>query len=97
MAVKLLPLAEDDVLQALTYIGADNPDAADRLYRQMLDAMERAGQFPYAAEEIVVGSRRPRRYYRLSVPPYHLYYRTLGEDVLIMRVLHQRMDAAARL
>ena len=31
MTVKLLPIAQDDVDQALAYIAADNPDAADAL------------------------------------------------------------------
>lgn len=63
MPVELLPIAEDDVSQALVYIAAEDPGAAGR-----------------------------RRYRQLYVRPYHIYYRVIEEKIVVMRVLHERMD-----
>lgn len=95
MTVKLLPIAQEDVNQALIYIAADNPSAADALYHSIVKALEQVAAFPRSATEISVGGRR--RYFRLHVKPYHVYYRIIDDTILVMRVLHERMDAARRL
>ena len=46
MTVKLLPIAQDDVDQALAYIAADNPDAADVLLEDILKKLAQAAEFP---------------------------------------------------
>ena len=97
MAVKILPLAQEDVNQALVYIASDNPSATDDLYNNIIKALEQAAEFPYAAMEVLVGKRFQRRYYKLYVKPYSIYYRIIQDTILVMRVLHERMDTARHL
>ncbi len=95
--VKLLPLAQADVDQALATVGAENPAAADALLEDILARLRQAAQFPQSGAEIVVGTRSARRYYRLYARPYCIYYRVTEDTILVMRVLHQRMDMESRL
>ena len=46
MIVEILPIAQDDVDQALIYIAADDPAAADRLYDDMLEKLNQVSQHP---------------------------------------------------
>ncbi len=93
MPVKILPIALEDVNQALIYIALDNPAAADRFYDSLMKALEQASAYPNAAKQIAVGKRVQRLYYKLYVRPYHVYYRIISDTIIVMRVLHERMDA----
>ncbi len=96
--VEVLPVAQEDVDQALLYIAADDPMAADRLLDKLLAALDQASQFPFSGDEVFVGGKfRSRIYHRLYVHPYHIYYRILDEKIVVMRVLHERMDAGRHL
>ena len=93
MPVEILPIARDDVSNAMVYIAIEDPDAADRLLDRLLTALDQLSRFPLSAPEVLIGGRRPRKYYRVPVPPYNIYYRIIGERIIVMRVLHERMDA----
>lgn len=97
MNVKVLPIAREDVNRALVYIAADDPAAASELYDGIIAALHRAAEFPHAAPQIAVGGRRNRVYFKLYVKPYHIYYRVIQDTLIVMRVLHERMDADSRL
>lgn len=90
MPVEILPIAQDDVDQALFYIAADDPDAADRLFDAIISKLEQVSQQPYSAPEVMIGRRIYRKLY---VHPYNLYYRIVRDKVIVMRVLHERMDS----
>ena len=96
--VEVLPVAQEDVDQALLYIAADDPTAADRLLDKILAALDQASQFPFSGDEVFVGGKiRSRLYHRLYVHPYHIYCRILDEKIVVMRVPHERMDAGRHL
>ena len=97
MPVEILPIAQDDVDLALLYIAADDPMAADRLLDNLLAALQQASEHPFSGSEIVVGGRRPRVYQKLYVHPYNIYYRVINETIVVMRVLHERMDISRHL
>lgn len=97
MAVKVLPLAQEDVNQALIYIASDNPAASDELYDSIMKALEQTSEFPYSATEVSIGNRQRRYYYKRYVKPYNIYYRVVHDAVIVMRVLHERMDASKHL
>lgn len=98
MPVEVLPIAQDDVDQALLYIAADDPMAADRLLSEILCALERASHFPFSGDEVVVGGkRRTRLYLRLYAHPYNIIYRIIDEKIVVMRVLHERMETRRHL
>ena len=93
MPVEVLPIAQDDVDQALVYIAADDPLAAEGLLEKILAVLDQASKFPFSGEEVVVGTkRRARLYLKLYVHPYNIFYRIIDERIVVMRVLHERMD-----
>lgn len=92
MPVKILPIAREDVRNAIIYIASDDPEAANCLLERILEALDRASHYPLAAEEVTVGGKYTRRYRRLTVPPYNIYYRIIQDKIIVMRVLHERMD-----
>ena len=93
MPVELLPIARDDVNNALVYIAIEDPDAADKLLDELLAALDQLSRFPLSAPEVMIGGKRLRKYDRVPVHPYNVYYRIIGDRVVVMRVLHERMDA----
>lgn len=97
MPVEILPIAQEDVNQALIYIAAENPEASDALLEAILAALDQASHFPYSGTEVMIGSRKPRRYYRIYVRPYSVFYRVIKDRIVVMRVLHERMDMIGRL
>ena len=46
--VNVLPIAQEDVDQALIYIAADDPMAADRLLDNILAALQQASEHPFS-------------------------------------------------
>ena len=95
--VEILPIAREDVDNALITIAADEPAAANRLLDELLAALDQISRFPLSAPEVMVGIRRVRRYYRVPVRHNNIYYRIVGEKIIVMRVLHERMDAPRHL
>ena len=92
MPVEILPIAQDDVDQALMYIATDDPMAADHLLESILAALRQASEHPFSGNQVVIGGRRPRTYLRLYVHPYCIFYRVINEKIVVLRVLHERMD-----
>ena len=66
--------------------------AADHLLENILEALQQVSQYPFSGSELIVGGRRPRAYRKLYVHPYNIFYRIIDETVVVMRVLHEKMD-----
>lgn len=92
MPVELLPIAQEDVNQALLYISAEDPFAADQLLERILNALGQASEQPESGIAVMVGKRFPRLYRRLYAAPYCIYYRIIDQKIIVMRVLHERMN-----
>lgn len=83
--------ALDDLTDIHDYIAADNPAAADKLVRQLLDAFDNTAEFPEmgrAADEIRPGLRL------LTRGNYLLIYRLLPDEKIVelVRVVHGARD-----
>ena len=76
--------AEDDLLNLITYIAKDNPDAAQNLKNQLESKCERLQRFPM--------SGRPGRvegtYELIISPTYVLVYMLISNEIHVLRVLH---------
>ncbi len=88
-------VAEEDLTETYLYIGADSPDAAERL----LDAVEEAIQF--LLENRGAGRLREFRSPRAQgvrswavkgSKAYLIFYRSEGEDLEVLRFLHGARD-----
>ena len=85
MSFRLLPRAEQDLLEIADYIAVADPRAADRQLHRLQDSFRRLGDFP----ELGTAHDDVRRGMRLlPVAPYLILYRIAGEGVEIVRVVH---------
>jgi toxin ParE1/3/4 len=91
----LSPRAEEDVREIWRYTRETWSERQAQAYvDDLFDMMEALAVEPSrgrAADELGAGLRKQSRASRV------IFYRTTQDGVLIVRVLHTRMDAAARL
>ncbi len=83
------PEALNDLAEIWEYIGANNPDAADRLLDNINDKVKLIAESPYIGrerEELAPGIR--------SFPAgrYLIFYRPIADGIEIVRVLHGSRD-----
>jgi toxin ParE1/3/4 len=77
--------AADDLEEIAEYIASDNPDAAAKVVKEVLESIERLADFPYLGR--VVPELRTQRYRELIVPPCRIIYMPTGETVVIQRII----------
>ena len=85
----IAPLAQADIDEIWDYIAADNPPAADRWLDVLYD------KFLLLASQPLIGQIREELSPDLrsfSVGRYVLYYKVLGRQIRILRVLHGARD-----
>jgi toxin ParE1/3/4 len=81
----LSSVAESDMLAIWEYIAQDNIIAADRMIDRFTAAFERATAYPEASQKYI----HPKGEFRIIVVgAYLVFYKTAGEEVDIVRVLH---------
>ena len=87
MSVVVAPEAEDDLVAAVDFLSARNPDAAERLldrafalFRQ-LDAREFEGPAQRLSDGTLVRS--------WPLAPFRVYYQRRGSELVVLRVYHQ--------
>ena len=89
---RLTPAAEDDLFDIWAYIAADNPEAADRVEGEILDACERAAERPGLGHYRRDLTDKPVRFYAVR-ETYLVVYDPATEP----RILHGARDAATEL
>lgn len=92
MRIRRLPQAIRDADEIFLYIARDNPAAADRMVDRITDAAERLRDFPRS------GAPRPeagKGLRGITIGPYILYYRIVGDVIEVVRVLHGARDISA--
>ncbi|WP_378949915.1 type II toxin-antitoxin system RelE/ParE family toxin [Mesorhizobium sp. ANAO-SY3R2] len=89
MSYRLAPRAIADVEGIGDYISQESPQAAVRLIQRFARHWELLASQPYsgATREDVLPDLR-----HLVMGEYIAFYRVVGRDVLILRVLHGRRD-----
>ena len=94
--VEYLPVARKDMLEIVRYISGElkNPNAADRLAVELINAMENVLTFPYRAP--VYQPIRPLKheYRKILVHNYLMFY-WVDEDkelVTVARVVYAKRD-----
>lgn len=88
--VRFTRSAQSDLLEAWLHVAEDNPDAADHL----LDKIERDAMA--LADQPMMGRARPELGEGLrslqTATPYVLFYISVDEAIVIVRVLHHARD-----
>ncbi|MCL2565852.1 MAG: type II toxin-antitoxin system RelE/ParE family toxin [Defluviitaleaceae bacterium] len=85
-----LQKALDDLDEIHLYIAQDSPKAADKMINNILDSIEGLLIFPLSGSSVNDRLDVEGDYRMLAVKPYLVFYRVIGEEVIIYRVLHSR-------
>ena len=92
--VVYLPLAEEDIMNAVDYIAEKlvNASAAQALLDELDQTVEQISRFPYSSE--LYRTDRPIRDELRKVPvkDYVLYYTVKNDTVEIRRLIHGRRE-----
>jgi plasmid stabilization system protein ParE len=90
MKVRLLPRAQQDLLEIDAWLERERPFARGRVVEALLEGLARLERLPLtgpvARDEVL----RRRGYRTLARKPYVTFYRVQGSTVLVVRILHQR-------
>ena len=86
MKARFSRLALGELNAILENIAANDPAAAARFEHRVQRIVERIGQFPDSAQEVV--ERPGVRRVPLVRYPYAIYYKIMPEEVTILRVVH---------
>jgi toxin ParE1/3/4 len=79
------PAAEEDALDILRYIAADNPAAAEEVFGQIRAQVGRLAHHPQMGR---VGRVEGTRELVIARTPYIAVYRVRSDTVQVLRVLH---------
>jgi toxin ParE1/3/4 len=88
-------LAEADLTEAYLYIGADSPEAAERLLDAVEDAVALLLENPHAGSPREFRSPRAqgvRSWSPQGFPNHLIFYKVGGDDIEIVRFLHGARD-----
>jgi toxin ParE1/3/4 len=89
------PKAARDLDEISGYIAADNPEAAERVRRIILNTADLLAQHPELGRRIRKASARHLQIRWFVVPKfrnYLIFYQPFQETVVVVRVLHAAQD-----
>lgn len=86
----LHPDALTDLEEIWEFIAADNPDAADRVLKEIYEAIQAVVPFPQQGHVRADLTSRPLRFH--SVRSYLIAYAPDEEPLLVVAVLHGRRN-----
>lgn len=93
---RLTQVAEDDLFEIWVFIATDNPEAADRLEGDILDACARLVGRPGLGHYRRDLTDKPVRFFAVRAT-YLIVYDPATEPLEIIRILHGARDVAAEL
>lgn len=88
-------VAEADLTEAYLYIGADSPDAAERLLDAVANAVALLLETPQAGSPRQFRSAHAqgiRSWSPRGFPNHLIFYRVSGDDIEVVRFLHGARD-----
>jgi toxin ParE1/3/4 len=90
--IHFLPVAEEDLVEILSYVGSDNPSAAISLQEAfersflLLCRHPRMGRIPEEEELNRIGYRY------IVVENYLVFYTVEGDEIVVHRIVHGARD-----
>jgi len=89
------PRAARDLDEISGHIAADNPEAAERIHRIILNTADFLAQHPELGRRIRKAAARHLQVRWFSVPKfrnYLVFYQPFQETIVVIRVLHAAQD-----
>ncbi|MDO4549525.1 MAG: type II toxin-antitoxin system RelE/ParE family toxin [Clostridia bacterium] len=97
MMLQWTPKAASDLAEIKRYIGQDDPNAALKLIRRIVDRAERLPENPESGPELREKRWPKDRIRYLTIDRYLLFYRIDAEAIRVIRVLHSARQYSALL
>lgn len=99
--LEYLPIARQEMIDAARYISRElnNPDAAEKLMVELIEAGDRIPIFPYANPAYISIKPLKHEYRKLLVSNYFMFYWVDEEKrlVTVARVIYAKRDFASLL
>ncbi len=95
MRARFSPKAARDLDEISGYIAADNPEAAERVRRIILNTADLLAQHPELGRRIRKAAARHLQIRWFVVPKfrnYLIFYQPFQETIVVVRVLHAAQD-----
>lgn len=89
MKVKYAKEAVSDLIRLRAFIEKNNPDAAGRISRKLIDGISNLARFPEMGVE-VESAPDPEIMRDLYILDYHIRYLVLQKTIYILRVWHHK-------
>src|SRR4030067_1748087 len=86
--VVLLPVAFSDLDEIFDYVLAQSPQAAGGVLRDIMQSLSRLRDNPYSGAPLRERSLNKFHFRMAIASPYIAFYRAIGNQVLVYRVLH---------
>lgn len=86
--VELLPAAYSDLDEIFDYIVVDNPQAAEIILDNIMQALRRLEDLPHSGAPLIDRSLEKFNFRMVIVEPYIAFYRFVDNKVYVYRVLH---------
>ena len=86
--VKFLQEALDDLEEIVLYIAKDSKDAALRMHKEIMEKANDLKLFPKRGRPVPDRKMSAAGYRMLLFKPYIAFYRIIGSNIYIYRVLH---------
>lgn len=91
-SIRLLPIAEEDLQEIISYIAADHPSSAYELAERIEKNLQRLVSHPYLGK-IPDDEELARMGYRfIIIENYLVFYTLRAKTVLIHRIVHGARD-----
>lgn len=99
--LEYLPIARSDMAEIARYISVElqNPDAAERLADEMIEALENTRPFPYAAPPYFPIRPLKHDYRKLLVQNYLIFYwiDDLARKITVARAVYAKSNYISKL
>jgi len=90
--VRFLQEALDDLEEIVCFIARDNRAAALSMYDMIIEKAQSLSTFPKQGPYIADAKMRKAGYRTILIKPYIAFYRVMGRNVFIYRVIHGATD-----
>ncbi|WP_413374011.1 type II toxin-antitoxin system RelE/ParE family toxin [Paenibacillus taichungensis] len=93
-SIRYTPAAVDDLDEIFSYISMDNVEQAEKMLDKLDGKIRNIADFPNIGSVLSEDDYNliQRGYRFIVVSPYLVFYRIVGEDIIIYRILHGRRD-----
>lgn len=90
--IKILQIARDDIEDIFLYILADHARAALAVTEKILDKIDTLAELPFIGKIVPEKDLANQEFRMLTIDSYIVFYKVIGNEVVVYRVLHGMRD-----